>query len=129
MALLRLLPALASVSKVTHLFARSTVQYSALRLAAYDMKLATIEFSLPMKKKVKFVQQAFDKNLLVFMKSWKLRVEVSEKLRISPLDALSALELHRLQDILQSGWQDEIQVQNLDGQGLSKNVWVTPAEQ
>ena len=62
------------------------------------------------------------------MKSWKLIVEVSEKLRTSPLDALSIAELHQLQDILRSGWQDEIQVQKFDGHGLSKNVWVTPAQ-
>ena len=51
---LQLLPILASVSRVTYKFATSTPQYAALRLAAYDIKLAAIKFFCL--KKAKFVQ-------------------------------------------------------------------------
>jgi len=49
------------------------------------------------------------------MKSWKLNIQVAEKLQINPSTVLTVAELHVLQGLLQSGWQHEIVVKRANG--------------
>jgi len=124
-ALLGLLPALAAVSKVTRMCAGLTVQYAALRLATYDLEVAAVDLSA--RRKANILLRSFDENMDVFMKSWKVAVEVPKELRMAALDELPAAELHRLRGFLCGTWQHKIQVEHGDDQVASPSVWVTPA--
>ena len=101
--MLLLLSNLAAVSSAIWKNAKDTTEFVVLRLALLDMEGAAPEFSSS--RKAQIIQQKFDKNLELFKKNPRLRVEVPEKLQTRPLGALSATELHELRGILRSGWE------------------------
>ena len=124
-AMLRLLSTLAAISSTTWLTTKATTEFAALRLALLDMEDAALELSSS--RKTKTILRQFDSNLELFTKSWELEVEVPAKLKINPLGALSATELHELRRILKSGWQQEIKVLAGNVGAMSPKCWVTPA--
>ena len=93
-ALLGLLLAVAAVFKVTRMCAGLIVQYAALRLTSYDLEVVVVD--LLARRKANFLLQSFDENVDVFMKFWKVVVEVLEELQMTALDELPIAELHRL---------------------------------
>ena len=110
--MLQVLAQVACASRRTNLNAGSTLQFTALRLASYDV--AAMEAN-PFRSKAKLVLDAFERNMSIFGKSWSLDKPVSERLRMVTLSDLAPAELHELRGILLSGWQVEVEVRKGDG--------------
>lgn len=123
--MLKVLAAIATVSRKTRQDFAFTLHHAALRLASYDVEL--IPGTLSARRKRKFVLCEFEKNMEFFSKSWKLEYPVPEHFCTSPLHELTAEELHRLRGVILAGWQEEANVVRGDGKSHSTGVWVTPA--
>ena len=122
-SLLQVLAQVACASKRTNLNACSTLQFAALHLTSYDVAALDAD---PFRSKPNWVLHAFEINMSVFRKSWRLDKPVPQRLRMVTLSDLGIAELHQLRGVLLSGWQVEIEVHKGDGQADLPNVWVTP---
>ena len=100
--MLRLFSCLAVVSRITWNAVQATPEFTALRLAQFDVGITGVEQCLSRKEST--ILEEFDRNLGLFTRSWALGVEVPLRLRTSPLGDLHIAELGELRQILLSGW-------------------------
>ena len=122
-AMLQGLANVARASKFSLLNADFSLQFAALRLASADVRAVDVSTAT----KEELLLKAFDRNMAVFTKSWRLEVLVPEKFRMLTLRKLGVVDLQQLRNTLVTRWQVEIEVRKGDGQADLPNVYVTPA--
>ena len=91
-AMLRGLANVARASKFSLLNADFSLQFAALRLASADV--CAVDVSTVAKEEL--LLKAFDCNMAVFTKSWRLEVLVPEKFRMLTLRELGVADLQQL---------------------------------
>ena len=122
-AMLQGLANVARASKFSLLNADFSLQFAALRLASADVRAVDVTIAA----KEELLLKAFDNNMAVFTKSWRLEVLVPEKFRMLTLRELGVADLQQLRNTLVTRWQVEIEIRKGDGQADLPNVCVTPA--
>lgn len=125
LALLTLISRLACICKHWSLTIRLRVQYQALRVAQYSMKMATTSTWTGLHDSS--LLGVFDIAVDFFMKSWGLLEPLSQRLRNVPMYELEEAELGDLLNVLISDGHAESLIHKGDGQELNPYVWVTPS--
>ena len=123
-ALLKLLATLMTVSTKTREDATYTVQIPALRLVSHDVQLMKGNLS-PMEE-MSYTFDGFDVNMEIFTRNWKIDSPIPEYLCTSSLHELSVGDLHRLWELINGGWPQEIAARRGNETSKSLGVWVTP---
>lgn len=97
-SLLQGLAKVACVSKRTNLNAGFTLQLATLCLASYDVAALNVK----PEEKANLVLDAFETNVVVFGKSWRLDNRVPQRLLMVPPNELGTAELQQLRVTLLS---------------------------
>lgn len=122
---LGLLPVLRETCSAWRIIIDSRVEYSAIRLAQWDLQqLIGARWSAA----EVFVRYQFDLNVDVLAKSWSLQSPVCVRLRTLPLIQLSITELASLRDLLRQASSVEVEARRGHRYAPANMFWFTPLE-